>query len=185
MFCAPELILSGTEGVGSYFHILRSRTRFRRYRGQRVQFSCFAVPKLVFDDRGGVGSRFHILRSMKHFRRYRGRQVQFSCFALPNSFSAVPCVSGPFFIFSAPGLIFGGIAGVESRFHGLRSKTRFHRYRGPRIPYSCFPLPNSFSAVEGASGTVFMFCAVGHVFGGTEGVGSCFHVLRSRTRFQR
>jgi hypothetical protein len=38
MFCAPVLILDGTGGVGFSFHVLRSQTRFGRYRGRRVQF---------------------------------------------------------------------------------------------------------------------------------------------------
>jgi hypothetical protein len=47
-----------------------------------------------------------------------------------------------------------------------------------------FARPDSFSAVTRASGHVYMFCAPRHVFGGTEGVGSLFHILRSRTRFR-
>jgi hypothetical protein len=31
MFCAPRLIFDGIEGVGSRFHVLHSRTSFRRY----------------------------------------------------------------------------------------------------------------------------------------------------------
>jgi hypothetical protein len=65
MFCAPGLILGGIEGVGSHFHvlrfvivlggtegarssfhILRFRTRFGRYRGCPVPFSCFALTDL-------------------------------------------------------------------------------------------------------------------------------------------
>jgi ABC-type sulfate transport system permease subunit len=42
-----------------------------------------------------------------------------------------------------------------------------------------------FSAVLRASGLVLMFCAPELVFGGTEGVVSRFHVLRSRTHFRR
>jgi hypothetical protein len=34
------------------------------------------------------------------------------------------------------------------------------------------------------SGLVFMFCASELIFGGTEGVESRFHVLRSRTHFR-
>jgi hypothetical protein len=134
----------------------------------------------------------------------RGRRVPFSCFALLDSFSAVPSVSGPVIMFYAPGLVFGGTEGVGSRFHVLRDRThfrryqgrqlpfscfvrrtRFRRYRGRRIPFSYFALPNSFSAVPRASGAVFMFCAPGLVFGGIEGVRSCFHVFRSRTCFWR
>jgi hypothetical protein len=39
--------------------------------------------------------------------------------------------------------------------------------------------------VPRASDPVFKFCAPGLVFGGTKSVGSRFHVLRSRIRFQR
>jgi hypothetical protein len=31
VFCAPRLIFDGTEGVVSRYHVLRARTRFRRY----------------------------------------------------------------------------------------------------------------------------------------------------------
>jgi hypothetical protein len=102
-------------------------------------------------------------------------------------------------MFRASGLIFGGTEGVESHFHILRALTRFRRYRGRRVPFSSFALPDSFSAVPRASGPVLMFCAptlifggnegvrsrfnVLRVFGGTEGVGSCFHFLLARTRF--
>jgi hypothetical protein len=35
-FCATRLVWGSTEDVGSNFHVLRSRTHFRRYRGRRV-----------------------------------------------------------------------------------------------------------------------------------------------------
>jgi hypothetical protein len=88
-------------------------------------------------------------------------------------------------MFCAPKLIFDSTKGVGSRFHVLCSLTSFWRYRGRRISFSCFALPDSFLAVPRASGLVFLFCATGLVFGGTEGVRSYFHILRSRTRFQR
>jgi hypothetical protein len=69
MFCAPGLICSGTERVGCHYQVLRSRIHFRRYRGCRISFSCFARPD--------------------SFRWYRGRRVPFSCLAFPDSFSAV------------------------------------------------------------------------------------------------
>jgi hypothetical protein len=217
LFCAPGLILGGTECIVSRFHVLRSRTHFRRYRGRHVPFSCFArpdtlsavprasgpvfmfcAPGLVFDGTEGVGSRFHVFRSRTRFRRCRVPRVPFSYFLRPDSFSAVlkalgpvfmfsavPRASGPVFPFCVAVLIFGGIEGVGSRFNVLCSWTRFRRYRGRRVSFSCFALPNSFSAVPGASGIVFMFCTPGLVFGGTEGVGSSFHVLRARTRFLR
>jgi hypothetical protein len=223
MFFAPRLIFFCTVGVGSSFHVLRSHTHFRRYRGRQVPFSCFALPEsfsavprasgpvfmfcapgLVFGGDECVGSRFQILPIRTHFRRYRGhrvpfsyfarsdsfrryrgRRVPFSCFALPDSFSAVPRASGPVFMFCAPRLIFDGTEGVGSRIHVLRSQTHFQRYLGRRVPFSCFALPDSFSAVPRASGPIFMFCAPEIVFNVTEGVGSRFHVLCSRTRFRR
>jgi hypothetical protein len=222
MFCAPGLVFHGTEGVGSRFHVLRARNPFRRYRGRRVPFSCFAIPDsfsavprasvpvfmffapvIVFGGTEGVGSRFHVLLSRTRFRRYRGRRfpfscfravtrfrwyrgrwVKFSCFALPDSFSAVPRASGPVFMFCAPRLVFGCNVGVESHFHVMRSRTLFRGYRVRRGPFSCFPLPDSLSAVPRASGPVFKFCAPGLIIGGSEGVGSRFHVLRARTHFR-
>jgi hypothetical protein len=163
MFCAPELVFCGTEGVGSRFHVLRARTHFRWHRGRRVPFSCFALPfsfsavptasgpilmfcapGLVFGGTEGIGFHFHILRSRNHCSSVRRASGSFSCFALPDSFSAVPKASGPFFMFCALGLIFNCTRGVGSRFHVLLSRTLFRLYRGRRIPFSCFALPNSF-----------------------------------------
>jgi hypothetical protein len=217
LFCAPGPILGGTDGVGSRFHVLRSRTHFRRYRGRWVSFSCFklpdsflaisrrrvplscfalpnsfsAVPRvsgavfmfsllgLIFGGTECVGSSFHVLRSRTHFRRYRRRRVPFSCFALPDLFLAVPRASGPVFMFCAPGLIFDDTKGVGSRFLVLRSQTYFRRYQRRWVPFSCFALPDSFSTVPWASSLVFIFCALGPIFSGINGVGSRFHVLRS------
>jgi hypothetical protein len=233
MFCAPVLVYISTERVGSRFHVLRSRTHFRRYQGCWVPFSCFALPdpflavptasgpvfmfcapEIIFGGSEGVGSRFHVLRSRTRFRRYRGvgsryhvlrsrthfpryrrRRVRFSYFALQGLFSAVPTALGPFFMFCAIRFIFNGIEGIGSRF-------RQHRRR--RVPFSCFALPDSFSAaprasglvflfalpdpfsaISTASGPVFMFCAPEPVFVSTERVGSRFHVLRSQTHFRR
>jgi hypothetical protein len=134
----------------------------------------------------GVGSNFHVLCAQTLFRRYRGLRVPFSCFARVESFSKVPRASGPFFMFCALGLIFGGTIVVGSRFHVFRVRTHFRRYRGPRVQFfSCFVCPDSFSAVPMASRPVFMFCASGLVFGGTEGHGSRFHVLRAQNLFRR
>jgi hypothetical protein len=152
-FCAPGLVFGGTERGESRFHVLRARIRFRRYRGRRIPFSSFA------------------------------RLDSFSYFARPDSFPAVPWASGPVFKFCAPGLIFGGVECVGSRFHVLRARTRFQQYRGRGVPFLCCALPDTFLAVPRLSGPVFMFCAPGLVFDGTEGVGSRFHVLRTRTRF--
>jgi hypothetical protein len=85
----------------------------------------------------------------------------------------------------APGPIFGGTDGIWSRFHVLRPRTNFRRYRRRRVPFSCFALPDPFSAVPTASGPVFMFCFPGLFFCVTEGIGSRIHVLRSRSRFRR
>jgi hypothetical protein len=203
-FCTPGLVFGGTGGIKSHFHVFRSRTCFRRYRGRLVPFLCFALPEqfsavprasgpvfmfcapvLIFDGTEGVGSRFHVLRSRTRFRRYRGRWVLFSCFALPYSFSTVPRASGLVFMFCAPVLVFGGTECVGSRFNVFRSRTCFRRYRGSRVPFSYFSLPNSLSAVPWASGPIFMFCAPGLVFGGTDGVKSLCHLFRSRTCFGR
>jgi hypothetical protein len=121
MFCEPELIFDGTKGVGSRFHVLRYRIRFRRNGGRRVSISCFVLPdsfsavprapgpvfmfcapKLIFDGTKGVGSRFHVLRYRTRFRRYGGRRVSISCYALPDSFLALPRALVPVFIFCAP-----------------------------------------------------------------------------------
>jgi hypothetical protein len=119
------------------------------------------------------------LQSNTHFRQYRGRRDLFSCFVLPNSFPAVPWESGLVFIFYALGHIFGGTEGVGSRFHILPSRTRFRRYLGRQVPFSCFTLTGLFSAVLRVSGPVFMFCTPEVIFGGVVCVGSLFDVLRS------
>jgi hypothetical protein len=163
---APGLIFCGIEGVSSRFHGLRSQTHFQRYRGRRVLFSCFARPDSFFGGIEGVRSRLHVLRSMTCFRRCRVCRVTFSCFALPDMFSAVPRASSPVFMFCPPGFIFDGNEGAGSRFHVLRSRSRFPQYRGHRVPSSSF-------------------CSPELILGGTEGVGSRFHVLRARTHFRR
>jgi hypothetical protein len=184
MFCAPRLVSGGTEGVGSHFHVLRTRTHFRRCRGCRV---------LIFHSR-------------THFLQNRGRQLPFSCFACLDSFSMVPRVSGPVFMCCAPRLIFGGTGGVGSRFLVLRfrtrfrlcrvrwvlflavpgasglafmfcvpgdvfggsevimsyfqvlhARTRFRRYRGCRVSFSYFALLDSFSTVPRVTGMFSCF----------------------------
>jgi hypothetical protein len=202
LFCTPELVSGGIEGLRSRFHILRSRTHFRRYRGRQVPFSSFArpdsfsvepralgpvfmvcTPGLLFGNTEGVGSCFHVLRDRTRFRWYRGRRVPFSCFPLLDIFLAVRRASGPVFMFCAPRHISRGIEGVGSCFHVLISRTRFRQYEGCRVSISCGALLYSFSAVPRASCSVFMFCTPGLIFGGTEGVGSRFHILRSWTHF--
>jgi hypothetical protein len=145
----------------------------------------FYVPVLVFGGTEGVGLRFHVFHSRTLFQRYRGCRQPFSCFALPKSFSTVPLASGFVFIFCAPGHVFFSAEGVGSRFLILRCRTLFRRYRGRRVPFSCFARPHLFSAVPRSSGPVFMFGAPALVFCGTKGVESRFHILRYRTRFRR
>jgi hypothetical protein len=242
MFCAPGLIFDGIEGDRFCFHVLRTGTSFWRYRGRLVPFSCFALsdkffavpnvlgpfscfarpesfsaearvsgpvfmscaPGVVYRGTEGVGSRFQVFGSRTYFWQHRGYQVpfssfassdsfsavprasvRFSCFALPDMFFAVPSASGPVFMFYAPELIFDGPEGDEFCFHVLRVGTSFLRYRGRRVPYSCFALPDTFLEVRRASGPVFMFCAPKVISRGTEGVMSRFQVLRARTHFRR
>jgi hypothetical protein len=222
MFCAPRVVSRGTEGIGSNFHVLRAQIHFRWYRGRWVPFSCLGS-RTRFRRCRVRRVPFHVLRDRTHFRRYRGRRfpfscfarpdsfstvlrasVPFSCFAPPDTFSAVPRVSGPVFVFYAPKLIFGGFEVDVSHFLILRARTRLRRFREHRDPFLCFMLPESFSAVPRASGTVFIFSlldsfsavprasgtvfrfyAPGHVFGVALCVGSRFHVLPARTRFRR
>jgi hypothetical protein len=162
----------------------------RAKKGRTVPWSSgpvfmFCAPVLIFGGAECNESRFLVLRSRTHFRQCRMRRILFSCFARPNMFSAVPRASDPVFIFYVPGLVFGGTEDFRSRFHVLRPRTHFRRYRVCRFQFSCFALPDLFSAVSRASGPVFIFCAPGLISGGTEGVGSRFHVLRVRTHFRR
>jgi hypothetical protein len=166
IFCAPGLLLGGVECV-------------------LAPVFMFCASGLVFGGSEGVGSRFHVVRARTRFRRFRGCRVPFSSFASPDSFSTVLRASGLVFMFCAPGLIFGDTDFVECRFHVLRYRTRFRRFRGRRVPFSCFASPDSFSAVLRASGLVFMFCAPGLVFDGAECVGFRFLVLLARTHFRR
>jgi hypothetical protein len=202
MFCASGLVFDSTVGVGSCFHCLRARTRFRRCRGRRFPFSCFARSGLIFsgvEGMGpififlrsrtsfrryrGVGSYCHVLRTRTHFRRYRGHRAPFSCFALSYSFSAVPSASGPVFMFCAQ-THFRRYRGRRAPFSCFACPNSFRRCRARRVPFSWFTLPDSFSAVPRASGPIFNLCASELIFGGTEGVGSRFHVLRIRTHFR-
>jgi hypothetical protein len=128
MVCAPGLVFGGFKGVVSGFHVLLSRTHFRRYRRRRVSFLCFALLGLVFGGTVGACYRFHILCARTHFRRYLGHRVPFSYFARTNSFSAVSRASCPICMFCTPEVIFGGTYGVRSRFHVFRSRTRFRRF---------------------------------------------------------
>jgi hypothetical protein len=195
MFCALGLIFGGTGGVRTLFHVLRSRTRFRRYCFARPDsfstvpmasgpFFMFCAPGLVFGGTKGVVSHFDVLRARTHFPRYRGHRVPLSWFVLPDSFSTVLSASGAVFMFFARGLVFVGNEGITSIFYVLLSETHFRRYRGRRVAFSTFALPDSFSAVPRASGPVFMFCVLELVFDGTGCVGCRIIVLRVRTHFR-
>jgi hypothetical protein len=145
----------------------------------------FRGSELVYGRTEGVRSSFHVLRVRNFIRWHRGRWVSFSCFVRPDSFLAVPRASDPVFILCALGLFFGGVECVGSHFNVLRARTYFWRYRGRGVSFSCFVSPDLFSAVPTTSSPIFMLCAPELIFGGTEGVGSRFHVLRARTHFLR
>jgi hypothetical protein len=153
MFYTPRLIFCGTDGTRSHFHVILSRIRLRRCRGCRVPFSYFTLPDSFWDVPTASGPVFMFCAPVLAFDGTEGVRSRFSCFVLLDSFSAVLSVSGPVFMFCAPRLILSG-------FHVLRSSTRFGRYRGHRVPFLCF-------------------CAPTHILGGTRGVESCFHILRS------
>jgi hypothetical protein len=184
LFCAPGLVFGGTVGVGSRFHVLRARTQFCRYRGRRVPFSCFARRDSFSAITRALGPVFMFCEPGLIFGVTRALGPVFM-FCEPGLIFGVTRVSGPVFLFCAPGLVFGVNEGVESRFHVLRALTHFRRYRGRRVPFECFGRLDSFSTVPRASGPVFMLCAPGRVFGGTEGVWCRFHVLRTRTHLRR
>jgi hypothetical protein len=172
------LVFDGNQGAGCRFNVLRSRSRFPRYRGRLVTFSSFACPDsfLVVPRASGPVFMFCVLDSLSTIPRATSSVFMYI---------TVPRSSGPAFMFYAPGLVFGGTERVRSRFHVLRSRTYFWQNHGHRVSFSCFAHPDSFSAVPRASGPIFMFCAPILIFGGTEDVQSCFHVLRSWTHFRR
>jgi hypothetical protein len=174
MFCAHKLIFGNTVGVGSRFHVLAHLDSFSAVPWVSGPFLMFCAAELVFGGTEGVVFGFQVLLSWTHFRWYLGRWVLFSCFVLPDSFSAVPRASGAVFMFCAPKLVFGGNVGINSFFHVLRSQTRFRRYRGRWVLFSCFALLVSFLTVPGASCPVFMFCAPEIDFGGTVDIRSRF-----------
>jgi hypothetical protein len=204
MFCALGLIFGSTEDVGSRSHVLRARTHFQRYRGRqvafyvlrartqfgryrgrRISFSSFARPDSFSAVRRASAPVFMFSAPDSFSPVPWARWVPFSSFARRDSFWAVPRASAPVSMFCTPGLILGGTESVGSCIQVLGSRTRFLRYRGCRVPFSCFARHASFSTVPMASGPVFKFCAPGLVFGGNVGVGSRFQVLRSRTHFRR
>jgi hypothetical protein len=93
--------------------------------------------------------------------------------------------AGLVIVFCVSRLIFGGIEGVGSSFYVLRSKTHFGRYVGRRVQFLCFWLPGPYSEVPRVSGPIYMFCAPRIIFNGTDGIGSSFHGVHSRTHFRR
>jgi hypothetical protein len=138
MFCLPGIVFGGIGGVGPCFHVLGARTHFRRYRGRRVPFSSFARPDLFSAVPRALGVVFMFCAPGLVPNDNEGVGFLFPCFARPDSFSAVPRTWGPVLMFCALGLIFGGTKGVGYLFHVLRSRTRFRRYRGRRVSFSCF-----------------------------------------------
>jgi hypothetical protein len=174
MFCATGLVFGVTEGVGTRFHVLCFRTRFRRYRGRPFQISCFPLLDMFSA----------VPRAWGPFFMFCAPGLIFGCTVGVGSRFAFPGTSCPVFLFCAPELFFGISEGVGSRFHVLCARTHFRRYRGRRVPFSCFARPYSFVAVPRASSPVFLYCSPGLVFDGAEGVVALFHVLRSRTRFR-
>jgi hypothetical protein len=135
----------------------------------------FCSPGPIFDGTEDVGNHFHVLFPGPIFVGTEG-------------------APGLVFMFCAPVPVFDVIEDAGSRFHVLRFQTHFQRYRGRRVPFSCFALSDPFSTVSRASGSIFMFCAPalvsvfgapGHVLGHIEGVRSRIHVSRSRTCLRR
>jgi hypothetical protein len=102
-------------------------------------------------------------------------QVFISC--APDLVFGVPRAPGPVFIFWAPRIVWCGTDSVGFRFHVLRSPTRFGLYRGRRVHFSCFALPDSFGAIPSAPGLIVMFCVPPTCFGHYRGLQvhfSCF-----------
>jgi hypothetical protein len=162
---------------------------------RRVSFSCFTrsdsfsgVPRalgpvimfcnpgLVFGGTEGVRSRFHVLCSLTHFRPI------FMFCASGLVFDGTEGVRS-FFMFCTPLLVFADTEGVGSRLHVLRSQNSFSAVPRASCPiFLVLRARTRFRCSEGV-GPVFKYCALRLIFGGTEGVGSRFHVLRSRTHF--
>jgi hypothetical protein len=63
IFCALEHVSRGTDGVGSRFFVLRSRTHFRQVTMASGLVLMFYAPGLVFGGSVSIGSRFHVLHS--------------------------------------------------------------------------------------------------------------------------
>jgi hypothetical protein len=67
-------------------------------------------------------------------------------YAIEPIFEGIVGVETHFLVFQ-PRLVLGGTEVTRSSFHLLLSRIRFRRYRGGLVQFSCFVLPNSFSAV--------------------------------------
>jgi hypothetical protein len=122
-----------------------------------------------------LGVIFDVLRALDRFSSFEPRV----------SFSTIPRALGAVSKLCASELILGSIEGDGSGNHVLRSQAHFWRYQGRYVQFLSFPLQDSFSTILGALSPIFMFSAHRLDFNGTMGVGSNFHVLRSRTRFGR
>jgi hypothetical protein len=134
MFCAPGLVSAVPWASGPVFTFFASGLVFDDTGASSLVFF-FCAPGLIFGRSRGVGSCFHVWRYRTHIWRNRGSRDPCSCFARPESFSAILRESGPVFLFGAAILIFGGTKGVGSRFHVLRARTHFRRYRGHRVSF--------------------------------------------------
>jgi hypothetical protein len=189
MFCTPRLVSAVPSATSTVIMFYAPGIVSAVPRASGPIFM-FCSPGVVFGGTEDVRSRFHVLRARTRFSFVPRASCPVFMFCAPGLISAIPSVSCPVFMFCAPGHVFGITAGIGSRFHVLLCQTRFRRYRGRQLPFSyfvlldsvsfsCFALPDTFSAVRKASTPVFMFCAPGLIFGGTEGVGSCFHALRA------
>jgi hypothetical protein len=173
IFYASWLILGSTKGVRFSIHVLRSKLIFGDIKAVGSCFIFYAprliltvpsapgsvcifyAPKLVFSGTKGVKSNFHIF--VESF--LSGTEGTSSSFHVIHSWTRVRWYRGH---------------------RVLRSPSRFLWYRGHPVSFSCFALPDSFSAVLWVSSPVFILCALELVFGGTVGVESYFHALRSR-----
>jgi hypothetical protein len=125
------------------------------------------------------------ITSFIHNKIKWGRHIQFHCYAFPTRFRRNRGAPGPVFIFCTFRLVFGGTEDIGSSFHVLRYRSRFRRYRGRGVQFSCFALSNSFWTVPKASGPIFMFFVLWLILDDTKSVGSNFRILHSITHFWR
>jgi hypothetical protein len=140
MFCAPELVFSGTKGVKSRLYVFLFSDSFLAVTRASGLVFLFYASGLIFGGTKGVRSCCLVLRSHTHFRRNRGRRVPLSYFTLCNSFGRY---LGRWVLFSYFALPY----------------SFFQRYYGCWILFSCFTLQDSFWAVQWAASPVFMLCA--------------------------